>query len=256
MTCDDFQSRTAEVALGIAPAAVKRACKRHLADEGGRGPCAQRLAEARRLVAQLGLALPPVRPSEAAWRQVEAMVGIAQPAEGRRARTLLAWLLPALLCVVLWYQQRQVGLLQQRLSNATAVARQRGDRMQAMWARLADGQARVLRVAVVVPGAEAVAVVDVKAHVAWLWATGLPPHQRWSVHWQQPGQTIPAGELVADAAGEAFVALTGPDGANLPRAPNDGAVEFGATALHTPWIWPEGSLVVPGLAAGNREAAR
>jgi hypothetical protein len=104
------------------------------------------------------------------------------------------------------------------VSTTAAVARQHSLDERQMGGRLASGDARIVRVPEVAAGVEALAIVDAKARRAWLWASGLPPHQRWPVHWQQPRQSAMAGELEANDAGDAFLALTWPSTATTRSA--------------------------------------
>lgn len=210
MTCDEFQSHTAALALGVATAEVRRAGQRHLADEGDRGPCAAHLERARRLVAQLGLALPPVRPSEQAWRRLEALVGTAAPARGFRGRALLAWLLPAILSGLLWWQRQRADAAVARSTSCIASAQQRSGVQRRAWQQLAQGTARVVRVQAQGDGGHVLAVVEPSTRRAWLWATGLPSGQRWSVRGVLDGPSQPLGDVTVDVDGELLAELAWP----------------------------------------------
>jgi hypothetical protein len=215
MTCDEFRRNAASLALGVASAEVRRASQQHLANEAGCGGCAAHLEHARRIVVQLGLALPPVRPSEEAWRRLEALVGTAAPAQGFRGRALLAWLLPGLLAVLLGWQRHRADAAELRNQAYLASVQQRGELQRRAWHQLAQGSARVVRVPAQGEAGQALAVVDPSTRRAWLWASGLPAGQRWSIRWQWQGRPQALGEAVADLDGELVAELVWPPTAEL-----------------------------------------
>lgn len=104
MNCADFKHHVAAMALGALDADAQAACQAHLQAPGPHEGCAEALGRARATCAQLGLALPPVRPSEKVWHAIEKRIGYQEIRSVPRPvliRQVMAWGLAVVLAGLL-----------------------------------------------------------------------------------------------------------------------------------------------------------